>query len=286
MTYHRGLSLEVRIKPVESLVFRSELVAVGTFRCHVSHPLFRDSGPCSNHTFVFPRTSTRIHHDGGATFTGGPNTISIYNEGQRYARTAVDEADLSDWYAVSDETARDAIATFESRLTDRPNMRFRHTHAPASNRLYLRQRRLFQRLEEKGAVDPIAVEEEVMALLALVLESAYRVEQRPAIGARDRVEDSKRAIAEKPQANLPLRELAAIAGSSPFQLCRDFRAITGMTISRYRHALRLRLALDRLPGCDDLTDLAFDLGYSSHSHFTRAFRDHFGVTPSGYRART
>ena len=53
-----------------------------------------------------------------------------------------------------------------------------------------------------------------------------------------------------------------------------------MTITRYRHALRLRIALDRLPDCDDLTDLALDLGYSSHSHFTRAFRDHFGIPHS------
>lgn len=284
VTYHLGLSLEVRIKPVESLVFRSDLVAVGTFRCHVTHPLFRDSGPCTNHTFVFPRTSTRIHHDGGASFTGGPNTVSIYNEGQRYARTAVDDTDVSDWYAVSDETARDAMSTFDSHVIDRPNRRFRHTHAPASDSLYLTQRRLFQRLEGREPLDVIDVEEEVMALLASVLESAYRVEGRRTKGARDGVEDAKRAIAERPEANLRLRELAAIAGSSPFQLCRDFRAVTGMTITRYRHALRLRLALDRLPGCDDLTDLALDLGYSSHSHFTRVFRDHFGATPSLFRA--
>ncbi|HET7706999.1 MAG TPA: AraC family transcriptional regulator [Thermoanaerobaculia bacterium] len=278
------MSLEVRIKPVESLLFCSELVAVGKFRCHVSHPLFRDSGPCSNHTFVFPRTSTRIEHESGASFTGGPNTVSIYNEGQRYVRTAVDEADVSDWYAVSDEIARDAIATFDSHVIDRPNRRFRQAAAPAPDTLYLKQRALFQRLESGEAVDRIAVEEEVMALLASVLESAYRMEARQAKDARDGVEDVKRAIAAMPCANPPLRELAAIAASSPYQLCRNFRAVTAMTITRYRHALRLRIALDRLPDCDDLTDLALDLGYSSHSHFTRAFRDHFGVTPSRYRA--
>lgn len=280
------MSLEVRIKPVESLLFRSELVAVGKFRCHVSHPLFRDSGPCSNHTFVFPRTSTRIHHDGGASFMGGPNTVSIYNEGQRYARTAVDESDVSDWYAVSDEIARDAISTFDSHVIDRPNRRFRHAHAPASSHLYLTQRRLFQRLERGEVLDIIGVEEQVMALLASVLRSAHGAAARPGRNARDGVEDVKRVIAATPESNLPLRKLAAIAGSSPWQLCRDFLAVTGMTITRYRHALRLRMALDRLPASHDLTDLAFDLGYSSHSHFTRAFRDHFGVTPSNYRART
>src|SRR5688500_8951957 len=279
------MGLEIRIKPVESLVFRSDLVAIGRFRCHFSHPLFRDSGPCSNHTFVFPRTSTHIQHDGGAAFTGGPNTISIYNEGQRYTRTAVDEADVSDWYAVSDEVARDAIATFDDHVIDRPNRRFRHAHAPSSSGLYLLQRRLFDTLEHGEIFDATAVEETVMALLAAVLRSAYQTAGRRASSARNGVEEVKRTIAARPEANLPLRRLAQVAESSPFQLCRDFRSLTGMTITRYRHALRLRLALDRLPDCDDLTDLALDLGYSSHSHFTYAFRDHFGVTPSSYRAR-
>lgn len=33
----------------------------------------------------------------------------------------------------------------------------------------------------------------------------------------------------------------------------------------------------------DLTELALDLGYSSHSHFTVTFRRTFGISPSHYR---
>jgi AraC-like DNA-binding protein len=49
--------------------------------------------------------------------------------------------------------------------------------------------------------------------------------------------------------------------------------------------LRLRLALDRIDdeGCD-LTALANELGFSSHSHFTDAFRSLFGAPPSIVRA--
>jgi AraC-like DNA-binding protein len=44
------------------------------------------------------------------------------------------------------------------------------------------------------------------------------------------------------------------------------------------------MALERLDaGERDLTRLALDLGYSSHSHFTDAFRRSFGVTPSTAR---
>jgi len=54
--------LDVRLKPVETLLFRSDVVAIGKFRCPATNPLFFDSGPCSHHTFVFPRTMTLVRH--------------------------------------------------------------------------------------------------------------------------------------------------------------------------------------------------------------------------------
>jgi AraC-like DNA-binding protein len=57
-----------------------------------------------------------------------------------------------------------------------------------------------------------------------------------------------------------------------------------MTITAFRHSLRVRLALDRLRDRSaDLTTVALDLGYASHSHFTSVFRRHVGMTPSQYR---
>jgi AraC-like DNA-binding protein len=46
--------------------------------------------------------------------------------------------------------------------------------------------------------------------------------------------------------------------------------------------VRLRAALEALPG-QDLTQLALDLGYSSHSHFSERFRQVYGRTPSEFR---
>jgi AraC-like DNA-binding protein len=53
---------------------------------------------------------------------------------------------------------------------------------------------------------------------------------------------------------------------------------------RYLTRLRLRAALERLAdGARDLTALALELGFSSHSHFADAFRREFGRTPSDVR---
>jgi AraC-like DNA-binding protein len=70
------------------------------------------------------------------------------------------------------------------------------------------------------------------------------------------------------------------------RLSRTFRRTVGLSLRRYVHRLRARTAADRLAsGVENLTELAFDLGYSDHSHFTNSFRREWGATPSDFRAR-
>jgi AraC-like DNA-binding protein len=91
-------------------------------------------------------------------------------------------------------------------------------------------------------------------------------------------------LAFKLEEPVSLEDVGKAVGVSPFHLCRVFRAVTGTTISRYRHTLRLRAALERVASPDaDLSAVAMDYGYSSHSHFTAAFRREFGVTPTEFR---
>jgi hypothetical protein len=59
---------------------------------------------------------------------------------------------------------------------------------------------------------------------------------------------------------------------------------TGVTLHGYVAGLRLRAALEELAkGCPDLGLLALELGFSSHSHFSAAFRQEFGRPPSAAR---
>lgn len=71
---------------------------------------------------------------------------------------------------------------------------------------------------------------------------------------------------------------------SSFHLARQFRGITGTSVSAYLLRLRLGLASQRLAeGDDDLARLANDLGFASHSHFSARFRSVFGVSPGTVR---
>jgi AraC family transcriptional regulator len=84
---------------------------------------------------------------------------------------------------------------------------------------------------------------------------------------------------------LTLDEIAGVAGISRFHMVRAFAAATGLSVMRYVRARRLSEAARALAnGAPDILQLALDADYGSHEAFTRAFRDHFGVTPEMLRA--
>jgi AraC family transcriptional regulator len=83
---------------------------------------------------------------------------------------------------------------------------------------------------------------------------------------------------------LSLDEIAGVAGISRFHMVRAFAAATGLPVMRYVRARRLTEAARALAsGAPDILSLALEADYGSHEAFTRAFRDHFGVTPEAVR---
>jgi AraC family transcriptional regulator len=86
---------------------------------------------------------------------------------------------------------------------------------------------------------------------------------------------------------LTLDEISDVAGISRFHMVRAFAAATGLSVMRYVRVRRLSEAARALAnGAPDILSLALDADYGSHEAFTRAFRDHFGVTPEKVRAAT
>src|SRR6202030_2018395 len=84
---------------------------------------------------------------------------------------------------------------------------------------------------------------------------------------------------------ITLDEISAVAEVSRFHLVRAFGEATGLSVMRYVRARRLSQAARALAaGAPDILSLALDADYGSHEAFTRAFRDHFGVTPEAVRS--
>lgn len=101
--------------------------------------------------------------------------------------------------------------------------------------------------------------------------------------ARERVE-KVRALIRENMANPPtLQEIATKAGCSPFYLSRTFSKEVGITIPQYIRELRMERAAELLKsGKFNVTEAAFEVGYSSLSHFSQAFHETFGCCPGLY----
>jgi len=82
---------------------------------------------------------------------------------------------------------------------------------------------------------------------------------------------------------LSLQQVADAVGVTPVYLTTEFSRYEGTPLYRYQRRLRLSQALLNLPCESDITGLALDLGFCSHSHFSASFLDAFGITPSEYR---
>ncbi len=103
------------------------------------------------------------------------------------------------------------------------------------------------------------------------------------IGRINRVIDAINArLAEK----LSLEDLAAVACFSPYHFHRVFRGIVGESLYNFILRLRIEKAANLLLQSPDLpvTDIAFDCGFSSSSHFASSFKARYGVSASEFRA--
>ncbi len=93
------------------------------------------------------------------------------------------------------------------------------------------------------------------------------------------------AIFEHPEAPHTVDSLADEAIMSRSVFAERFRATFGSTPISFLHDMRLRRAAEQLRqiGGTSIEQIAHRVGFNSRSHFSRAFKDHFGVSPAAFR---
>jgi AraC-like DNA-binding protein len=146
-----------------------------------------------------------------------------------------------------------------------------------------------RRVAREAAGNELEIEDSALAILDASVAFARGTCSGPAPAAarrRRRAERVRELLAARGAARITLDDVAREVGVSPFHLAREFHDETGLPIHRYLNRLRLRTALARLVrDGDDLTSVALDTGFSSHAHFSDAFRREFGRPPSAFRRR-
>lgn len=79
-----------------------------------------------------------------------------------------------------------------------------------------------------------------------------------------------------------LAQLADHVNLSRYYLLRTFRAVLGMPPHTYLESVRIQQAQNFMAAGLPLAQVAYMVGYSSQSHFTRRFKQIIGVTPGVY----
>jgi AraC-like DNA-binding protein len=99
-----------------------------------------------------------------------------------------------------------------------------------------------------------------------------------------RVRKSLRLLDDGLTQGIELDSVARDAGLSRPHFYKLFRENTGVTPALYANTMRVERALDRLTAShDSITDIGFELGFSSQSHFTHFFAANVGIAPTLYR---
>lgn len=280
---HSWIALDAR--PYDQMLFSNDLVAAGEFNCSDDRDEFADCGPIRNVQIVFPRSCVRIVGTGTGDFVSTPTRLNIYGRGATFNRVSVANQSDHGGYLSFRAGALD-------RLTATGLYAAEAFPVPCASKLYLRQRNLIDSLKSGLFSTSIAAEEAVMELATSQISdifplagAAYR---RFMVGAeeelsRTRINKIIEYSAMPETQSWGLVDYARAVEVSPWHVSRVFKRHTGLGFQQFIMNQRLRQSLEMLRSRNaTVTAVAHDLGFSSHSHFTSAFKIAFSLTPSEF----
>lgn len=151
-----------------------------------------------------------------------------------------------------------------------------------TSRVDLLHRRMLA--QARSGRDPFALSEMVTRLAGEVFSQGDTASVAPSRPSHRRLADAARELLVANPAQARFDALARELGVSRPHLSRVFRAETGESLSGFRTRLRVRSALDRIEaGQTNLAELAAELGFADHAHFTRTIRAELNLPPSTLR---
>lgn len=274
-----------------TVLFENESVLVRSVRC--SAP----AGGCgpiewsSSHTIVFPETGVFVRHVSRHTAVVADCAHALFFTAEQLYRVSHptaggDECIVLDFGAGA---LGDALREVDPAASESPDAPFRAPAVRLPPRLVVRRRLLGHRLVRRVA-SPLEVEETVAELVHETARvpapsvAASPMRRRDASHRTDIARATQATLAATPSTRWTLAALAKRVRCSPFHLAHVFRRVVGMPIHQYHLRARLTAALDDVLDSErGLSEIAIDLGFTHHSHFSHAFRRAFGVTPSALR---
>jgi AraC-like DNA-binding protein len=237
---------------------------------------------CATQThLVFPYRGVYVRHIGRDDAVAQANQVLLFNawEGYRVSHPVAGGDACLD-LIIGDSLLRELAPGECVRDGERPKfVRQRLRIDPRAQALVA----LLRHSLHRGIAEPLEAESLALVLARRALGPRTSHAAAASFGQRRLVDRIKLALAGDLARRWTLHEIAAQVGGSPVYLTQVFQRVEGVPLYRYQLRLRLARALDLIGQYDDLSALGLDLGFSSHSHFSAAFRQAYGRSPTSFR---
>jgi len=230
---------------------------------------------------VFPYRGVYVRHVGHNQTVAEANQVLFFNAIENYSVShPLPGGDGSLTLAITEPELRELAPV--SFLRDGATLAFRQQRLRIDARAQVLVALLRHSLHSNVA-EPLEAESLALTLVRRVLGPRTTHAAGASTGRQRLVDRIKLVLASDLARRWTLAEIAAEVRGSPVYLTQVFQQVEGLPLYRYQLRLRLARALDHLAHYDDLTALSLDLGFSSHSHFSAAFRQTYGRSPSEFR---
>jgi AraC-like DNA-binding protein len=230
---------------------------------------------------VFPYRGVFVRHLGSDQAVAEANQVLFFNATEGYhVSHPVPGGDASLSVSISELLLRELAP--RALLCDGAALAFRQQRLRIDPRAQVLVALLRHSVREKVA-EPLEAESLALTLVQRTLGPRTTHAAGATVGRQRLVDRAKLVLASDLARRWTLADIAAEVRGSPVYLTQVFQQVEGVPLYRYHLRLRLARALDLLAQYDDLTALSLDLGFSSHSHFSAAFRETYGRSPSEFR---
>ncbi len=232
---------------------------------------------------VWPLTTVEITRPRAGRLCADSNRVLLYDAGTEYRRRPVSPTgDRAVFIALHPELLDRLIRPAARRSAGR----FPVAHLPVAAGSWLVKEVALSAARARR--DAMQLEELALAALASIGAAlSQRSTSRTNFGrrVRERVEDARLLLGEALSEQVAVTDIARGVGVTPYHLARQFRAVTGTSMYRYRRELRVRAAVHALLDQPhrDLSTLAAEHGFASHSHLTSTCKQVLGETPTQLR---
>lgn len=276
-------------------LYDSPMISVRDYICRDTGHHHSPEEISETNSIVLMRHGAFSKHFDKRSVTADVNQATFFTKDSVYRVSHPDGCgDRGTSIVVAPSILIDIIRELDPSVDDHPDRPFPFISGPCAPELFWRHREFVRRLESADAMplEPLWADVTGLQLAADVLESAFvhsgsKARKRASTAAdhAEKANAAKSYLAAHLGDNVMLDEVAAAVYSSPFNFARIFQEQTGMSVHRYLLRLRLRASLERIrEEGSDLTTIALELGFSSHSHFSDVFKREFGRTPSDFRS--